>query len=583
MLAQKIDTNTDNSSHNESSFVHEIKVKDGAILFGREKEVKGIIEVLARKNKSNPILIGEPGVGKTAIIQALAKVINDGEVPSVLMGKKIYSLDLSLLSVDLSRFISALKEVIDKKGILFIDEIHNVVGAGKNSGSLDAANLLKPLLTDGTVMCIGATTPTEYSKYLEKDAAFERRFSKITVAEPSSEICKKMLLEVAPQFEKHHGISISKKAIDACVDLSIRYITDRFLPDKALDLLDEACSKKSLASLKSIALINQLKKYEEEFNWEKVSEIRYSLLPSMEKNIVMEEDIAIVISDKIGIPVCKLTDDETKKLLSLEKSLSSCVIGQDHAAKIIANQYAVSRVGLSHKTISFLLLGSSGVGKTEMAKALASNIFFSKDNLTRFDMSEFQEKHSLSKLIGAPAGYVGYEEGGLLTEAIRLKPYSVILFDEVEKAHKDVYDALLQVLDEGHLTDNKGKTVSFKNTIIILTSNLTREKLHDFFRIEFLNRITEIIQFNNLSKLDIEKITYSKLTLFADKIKYEKDILVDYSEEFIVNIVDMAYNTQYGAREVDRIIHRLVEIPLSKKILNNELEKNKMIIFHTNS
>lgn len=550
-------------------------------IIGRDKELQRLIETLTRKSKANPILVGEPGVGKTKLIHALVNKIKEGSVPPILKDKKVYSIDLSLFGSDIQNIKYVIDEIIESENILFIDEIHNIVGAARQHGSLDVANILKPLLTDTSLKCVGATTPDEFMRYFEKDSALERRFSKVVINEPSVDACLLMLEKSIPSYEKHFGVQINKDTAEACVNLSKRYITDKQLPDKAFDVLDEACAKVSLEKMSKSRVLEQINHYEQEADWEKVSELKYNVLPnSVEGSPLVEvEDIAKTISQRTGIPVSKLKEGDKEKLLKLEDVLKERVIGQDQALESVANQIRTTRVGIKQSNTSMLFLGPTGVGKTETAKTIAEVLFGSENNLVRFDMSEFQEKQSISKLIGTSAGYIGYEDGGQLTEAVRRNPYSVILFDEVEKAHPDVYDTLLHVLDDGILTDNKGRTVNFKNTVIVMTSNLTSDNLKSFFKVEFVNRIDEIINFNTLTKKDIEEITYLKLEKLADTLKQENNILVDFSADIVAKIVDMAYKPEYGARELERVIHKAIEVPLSKKILNNELEENKLFIF----
>jgi len=563
-------------------YVTDMTQKEYSPVIGREKEVQRMVEILTRKNKSNPILVGDPGVGKTALVHGLVNLIQRGIVPPSLRNKKVYSIDLSLLGSDLSVMKYVLDEVSKSGDILFIDEIHNIVGAGKTNGSLDLANIMKPLLTDGSIMCIGATTPDEYMRYFEKDAALERRFSKVQVNEPDFDSCFEIISKSASAYEDHHQVKITKEAIEASINLSKKYITDRQLPDKAFDVLDEACSRKGMSLLEVRNAYRDLSLYESEGNWEKVSEIKYSILPKFGdiSDTITAEDIAETVALKTSIPVSKLNQSESDKLFNLQEVLMERVIGQDEAMLAVANQIKASRVGMKDSTISMLLIGPSGVGKTETAKTVAQTLFNSEDALIRFDMSEFSEKHSVSKLIGSPAGYVGYEDGGQLTEAVRRNPYSVILFDEVEKAHPDVYDTLLQVLDDGILSDNKGRLIDFKNTIILMTSNLKLDEVNKYFKVEFINRIDEVVGYKHLCKEDLVKITHQKLIKMSTKIKQKNNILVDFSSTLVAKVVDMAYKPEYGARELDRIIHKLIQVPLTDKILQKELEEDRMYIFN---
>jgi len=584
MLAQKsINNKSDNLLQ---GFAVELNDSTDTNVYGRDNEIQRVIEILSRKNKANPILVGEPGVGKTAIISGLVKKINEKDVPLNLINKKVYSIDLSFLSKNLDAIKYVIDQISSSGDILFIDEIHNIVGAGRNHGSLDLANIMKPLLTNGSFMCIGATTPSEYMKYFEKDSALERRFSKVLVEEPDFDSCLSIMKNSLPSYEKHHRVKVDEDSLKYCIELSKKYITDKKLPDVAFDILDESCARKSLESSKYFSVLADLEKYEKDCNWEKVSEIKYQVLPSLEKlsNEVKKEDISKTISKRTGIPVDKINQSESHKLLNIENSLKSKIIGQDHALDILAYQIRASRLGLKSKNSSFLFLGSSGVGKTETAKAIANLLFDDESALLRFDMSEFQEKHSISKLIGAPAGYVGYEEGGRLTEAVRQRPYQVILFDEVEKAHPNVYDTLLQVLDEGVLTDSFGRKVDFKNTVIIMTSNLKQEDIYKFFRTEFINRITEIIIFNDLSRDDLEKITTLKLIALCEKVKKDNNILVDFSKKIVAQIVDYVYkntdSSKHGARILDKIIHDIILKKLSDKILKGELKENNHFLFN---
>ena len=550
-------------------------------VIGRDKEIENIIEILCRKNKANPILVGEAGVGKTAVIQGLVNRIKQGNIPQKLMNKRIRSLDLSLLSKNLDAIKFTLDEIIKSGDILFIDEIHNIVGAGRNSGSLDVANIMKPLLTDGSVSCIGATTLDEYQMYFEKDSALERRFSKVLVEEPTVQDATLILMGLKDKYEKHHEVTISNDAISSAVTYSARYITDRRLPDKAFDVLDEACSRKSLENSKLNAVMAQSKEAEAKGDWETVSRIKYSVLPELlEKTLVVKvSDILEVISHKTGIPVNSMTQSEREKLLNLENKLHERVVGQGQALKVLADSIRNTRVGLSNNTTSILFLGTTGVGKTEAAKALAEVLFNSEDALIRLDMSEYKESQAISKLIGSPAGYVGYDDGGQLTEAVKRKPYSVILLDEVEKAHKDIWDVFLQVFDDGRLTDNKGRTVDFKNTIIIMTSNLKEENLGDFFKAEFLNRISSVVTFKPLEKDSLEEIVIKQVSILSEKLKDAKGIELGIGSDLVDFLVEKAYESrEFGARPIKRFIKDNLETLISKKILENDLKNSALIL-----
>lgn len=583
MLAQKVINNKE--SNLLEGYAVELTSNKNSEVFGRDSEIQRVVEILSRKNKANPVLVGDPGVGKTAIVNGLVNKIKSGDVPHNLLNKKVYAIDLSILSKNLEAIKYVIDEITSSGDILFIDEIHNIVGAGRGHGSLDLANIMKPLLTNGSFMCVGATTPEEFMKYFEKDSALERRFSKVFVDEPDFESCLSIMKNSLKSYEDHHRVSVNENILKVCIELSKKYITDKKLPDIAFDVLDESCARKSLESNKYLSVLSDLEKYEKDCNWEKVSEIKYAVIPNLQKNSneVNEADIYKTISVKTGIPVNKLNESESEKLLNIEKILKERIIGQDKAVSTVAHQIRSSRLGFKSNNTSFLFLGSSGVGKTETAKAVADLLFNDESALLRFDMSEFQEKHSISKLIGAPAGYVGYEDGGRLTEAVRQRPYQVILFDEVEKAHPDIYDTLLQVLDEGVLTDSAGRKVDFKNTIIIMTSNLKQEDIYTFFRTEFINRITEIIMFNNLSKEDLEKITRIKLIALRDKVIKNNNIYVDFPPKILAEIVDYVYkkidSSKHGARILDKIIHEIILKNLSEKILKGELKEGESYLF----
>lgn len=664
-------------------------------VIGRDGEIRRAIEILSRKTKNNPVLIGEPGVGKTAIVEGLAQRIFKGDVPEGLKDKTIYALDMGALIAGAKyrgefeeRLKAVLEEIEKSEGriILFIDELHNIVGAGKTEGSMDAGNLLKPKLARGELHCIGATTLDEYRKYIEKDKALERRFQQVMVSQPTVEDTISILRGLKPNFEIHHkGIRITDSALVACAVLSDRYISDRFLPDKAIDLMDEAAahirteidskpaeldqvhrakmqleiekqalskeedqgSKVRLESIeKELAELNekdaemtaqwenekkaidgsqtikeQIKEAKHRFeeaerlsDYETMGRIQNWELPELNKqleeakilqekakenrllrDIVDEEEIAEVVSKWTGIPVAKLVESEKEKLLKLEDILHKRVVGQDEAVKSVAEAVLRARAGLKdiNRPIgSFIFLGPTGVGKTELAKALSEALFDSEKNMIRIDMSEYMEKHSVSRLVGAPPGYVGYDEGGQLTEAVRRRPYSVILFDEIEKAHPDVFNILLQLLDDGRLTDNQGRTVDFKNTIIILTSNIGSQNLIDGitpngeihedarelvmnelsarFRPEFLNRIDDTVMFSPLTKDQIVRIV-DLLAGSLDKVLRQKNMSLRLSDEAKVFIADRSFSTVYGARPVKRFIQKEVETLLAKKLIKGEL------------
>jgi len=664
-------------------------------VIGRDEEIRRIIQVLSRRTKNNPVLIGEPGVGKTAIVEGVAQRIVNNDVPSSLKDKKILSLDIAALIAGTKyrgefeeRMKSLLKAIIKEEGkiILFIDEIHLLVGAGQAEGAVDAANMLKPALARGELHCIGATTLDEYRKYIEKDAALERRFQPILVSEPSVEDTVAILRGIKEKYELHHGVKITDKAIISAAYLSDRYIQDRFLPDKAIDLIDEAASrlrvqlesvpesidklqrdlikleieKRALSNEKDENSIKRLQKVESlieklkgdiknikdrweieknglkeinklretidslkskaeieqrKGNFDEVAKIRYVLIPEAEKKIeqissqlktnqsilkkeVTEDDIALIVSSWTNIPVSKLLESEKEKYLNIEKHLKEEVIGQDHAISAVSHAIQRNKAGLSdpNRPIgSFLFLGPTGVGKTQTAKALAKFLFDSEKALVRLDMSEYMEKHSVSKIIGAPPGYVGYDEGGTLTEKIRRSPYSVVLFDEVEKAHPDVFHLLLQILDNGRLTDSHGRTINFKNTIIIMTSNLgsdlilnhkgdlkeiepeLKRTLNSFFKPEFLNRIDEIIIFNRLDKniaLDIIKLELKKLN---ERLK-DKQIKLEFTQKAYEKILNEGFEKELGARPLKRYIQNYIENTLAVKLLSGELTEKSTIL-----
>lgn len=668
-------------------------------VIGRDEEIRHSIRILSRRTKNNPVLIGEPGVGKTAIVEGLAQRIVNNDVPEGLKDKTIFALDMGLLIAGAKyrgefeeRLKEVLKEISKSKGkiILFIDELHTIVGAGASDGSLDASNMLKPMLARGEIHTIGATTLNEYRKYIEKDGALERRFQRVMVSQPTVEDTISILRGIKEKYEIHHGIRISDGAVIACASLSDRYITDRFLPDKAIDLMDEASSmirteidsmpqemdemrrrilqleiervslkketdshsKERLESLekeiselkadydndfakwnKEKKSIDRIKDLKEEidgvkklideasrsYDFEKMSELKYGKLASLEKELeeanklkdsgkigikeeVTEIEIAEVISKWTGIPVAKLGESERERVLNLDKELHKRLIGQDEAVEAVTESIIRAKSGLKdiNKPIgSFIFLGPTGVGKTELAKALTEAMFDDERNVIRIDMTEYMEKHSVSRLIGAPPGYVGYDEGGQLTEAVRRKPYSVILFDEIEKAHPDVFNILLQVLDDGRLTDNQGRTIDFKNTIIIMTSNLgahyimedlkddgkisdqVREKvmaeMKASFKPEFLNRVDDIVMFKPLSKEDIKKIIDLQMKKIRERLK-ERDIEVELTENALDFIVKEAYSQEFGARPVKRYLQKNIETKLGKEILKGNIKENSKLL-----
>ena len=628
------------------------KAEEGKLdpIIGRKEEIERVIQILSRRTKNNPCLIGEPGVGKTAAVEGLAEKIVSGDVPEILKGKRVVTMDISGMVAgskyrgDFEERIKKALDEVKKAGdvILFIDEIHTIVGAGAAEGAIDAANILKPLLARGEIQLIGATTLNEYRKYIEKDAALERRFSPVTVNEPSEKDTVKILKGLRDKYEAHHGVKITDEAIDAAVKMSVRYINDRFLPDKAIDLIDEAASR---AKLKSYTEPDSLKKLQEEIEevendkeeavrsqkFEKAASLRDKQKELKEKyekeqkkwqnknnksvTNITEENIAEVIASWTGIPAKKITEDENERLKNLEKTLHERVIGQDEAVEAVAKAIRRGRVGLKDPKRpigSFLFLGPTGVGKTELSKALAESLFGDENAMIRIDMSEYMEPHSVSKLIGSPPGYVGFDEGGQLTEKIRRKPYSVILFDEIEKAHPDVMNMLLQILEDGRLTDSQGRTVNFKNTVIIMTSNIgarlitdkktlgftktengdkgkeeaenkdyeetkkeVMEALKKELRPEFINRIDEIIVFHKLTDNEIGKIIDIMLKEVTNRLAAQK-IKIELEPEVKELIASKGIDKNFGARPLRRTIQSVLEDRLAEEILDGNLKKNKV-------
>lgn len=613
-------------------------------VIGRQAEIDRVIQILSRRTKNNPCLVGEPGVGKTAIVEGLAQRIVQGVVPDTIKNKRVVVLDLSGMVAGSKyrgefeeRIKNVVREVIENKNVLlFIDELHTIIGAGGAEGALDASNILKPSLSRGEIQLIGATTLEEYRKYIEKDAALERRFQPVTVEEPTEEQAKEILEGVRPYYERHHGVEISDAALDAAVKMSTRYIHDRFLPDKAIDLMDETASRVQLGGFKvPEALEENEKKHkrlleekeqaikdgdfekaraiqEEQAEVEKklkAARARFEKRCRDRKLTVTEEDIAATVSSWTKIPVQKLAEEEFRRLAKLEQILHKRVIGQDEAVKAVARAIRRGRVGLKdpNRPIgSFLFLGPTGVGKTELSKALAEAVFGTEQAMIRVDMSEYMEKHSVSKMIGSPPGYVGYEEGGQLSEKVRRNPYSVILFDEIEKAHPDVFNILLQVLDDGHITDAQGRKVDFKQTCIIMTSNAgaqsivepkrlgflseedakkdyeymkgqVMEEVRRMFKPEFLNRIDETIVFHQLTKQDMKKIISILLKDLIGRCKTQMDIELKIRDAVKDHLVDTSYDSKYGARPLKRAIQNQLEDPLAEAILSGTIKKGDTV------
>ena len=673
--SQSADENYQSLSKYAKNLVEDARAGKLDPVIGRDDEIRRVLQILSRRTKNNPILIGEPGTGKTAIVEGLAQRIVRGDVPENLKDKQLFSLDMGQLIAGAKykgefeeRLKSVVNEVTKSEGriILFIDEIHTLVGAGASEGAMDAANILKPALSRGELRAIGATTLNEYQKYFEKDKALERRFQTVMVDEPDEMSAISILRGLKERYENHHKVRIQDDACIAAVKLSERYISDRFLPDKAIDLMDEAAAKlrmerdsvpeelddisrqraqleiereaikrendtekiaqldKDIAELREqennfrakwesekaqIDKVQQAKQQMEQLRFEaeraeregdyaRVAEIRYGKLKQLEEEIaqlstseerdasrlvreeVTADDIAEVVSRWTGIPVSRMMQSEKEKLLHLEEELHKRVIGQDEAIAAVSDAVRRSRAGLQdpkRPIASFIFLGTTGVGKTELAKTLADYLFNDETMMTRIDMSEYQEKHTVSRQIGAPPGYIGYDEGGQLTEAVRRKPYSVVLFDEIEKAHPDVFNTLLQVLDDGRLTDNKGRTVNFKNTIIIMTSNASEAKLHQIMRPEFLNRIDEIITFTQLTKQQIADVVRLQVKKVQQMLK-EQDVELDVTPQAIDYLAEMGYDPDFGARPVKRAIQQYMLNDLSKKLLSGDVNREKPII-----
>jgi ATP-dependent Clp protease ATP-binding subunit ClpC len=624
--------------------------QDGKLdpVVGREKEIERVIQILGRRTKNNPVLIGEPGVGKTAIAEGLAQRISNSDIPDILQEKRVVTLDIGLLVAGTKyrgEFEERLKKIMEEvrtagNVILVIDEVHTLIGAGAAEGAIDAANILKPALARGELQCIGATTLDEYRKHIERDAALERRFQPVMVGEPSVEETIEILIGLRQRYEEHHKLKIDDEALVAAARLSDRYISDRFLPDKAIDLMDEAGSRVRLINSQRTPAakeldneLRQTRKDKDEAvrkqDFDKASELRNreidlnqqirALSQTSKGDVptedapeirVTEEDIAYIVSSWTGVPVLKITESESAKLMQMEETLHGRVIGQDEAVKAISRAIRRARVGLKspdRPIASFIFSGPTGVGKTELTKALAAYFFGSEDAMIRLDMSEYMERHTVSKLIGSPPGYVGYNEGGQLTEAVRRRPYTVVLFDEIEKAHPDVFNLLLQVLEDGRLTDSKGRTVDFKNTLLIMTSNvgskviekgggglgfdfaanqedglytrirsLVNEELKQYFRPEFLNRLDEIIVFRQLTKPEVKEIADLMLNEFFKRM-LAKDIVLTVTERFKDLLVQEGYNPSYGARPLRRAIMRLLEDSLAEEILTGKVREGACV------
>ncbi|MCL1936145.1 MAG: ATP-dependent Clp protease ATP-binding subunit [Defluviitaleaceae bacterium] len=634
-------TNTPTLDQFSRDFTAHAKENQFDPIIGREKEIERIIQILSRRTKNNPVLVGDPGVGKTAIAEGLAQKIIQGNIPELLKDKRVVSLDLSAMvagSKYRGEFEERIKKVINELKtagniILFIDELHTIVGAGAAEGSIDASNILKPSLARGEIQVVGATTLDEYRKYIEKNAALERRFQPVRVEEPSEEEAILMLKGLRDKYEAHHNVKITDEALTASVLLSSRYITDRFLPDKAIDLLDESASKVRLRTYTAPPNIKILEDKIEELEKEKEEavkteayeyagvirqkqkEIRQKL--EQEKNewaqkssgsasVVDEEEIANIVTEWTGIPVKKLQEEESGKLINLEDTLHNRIIGQEEAVKSVSRAIRRGRVGLKdpkRPVGSFLFLGPTGVGKTELSKALANSLFGSDDSIIRLDMSEYMEKHTVSKLIGSPPGYVGYDDGGHFTEKVRRKPYSVILFDEIEKAHPDVFNALLQILEDGHITDSQGRKVNFKNTVIIMTSNAgakniinpkklgftsnsdsektyqdmkksVMSEIKNIFRPEFLNRIDDIIVFHPLTEEEIEKVAKGMLSEVIKRVNENMGISLNLTTNAIKELVKEGYDVTYGARPLRRAIQNKIEDRIAEAVLKGNIVEN---------
>jgi ATP-dependent Clp protease ATP-binding subunit ClpC len=621
---------------------------------GRQKEIERVIQILGRRTKNNPVLIGEPGVGKTAIAEGLAQRIATGDIPDILEDKRVMTLDIGLLVAGTKyrgEFEERLKKIMDEirqaqNVILVIDEVHTLIGAGAAEGAIDAANILKPALARGELQCIGATTLDEYRKHIERDAALERRFQPVTVGEPSVDETIEILYGLRERYEKHHKLKILDEALIAAAKLADRYISDRFLPDKAIDLMDEAGSRVRLMNSQLPPAAKELDKQLRQVlrdkdeavrsqDFDKAGELRDKEMELKteikaiaqnkkvadvtaeggESPVVTEEDIAGIVASWTGVPVSKLTESESEKLLHMEDTLHQRLIGQDEAVKSISRAIRRARVGLKNPNrpiASFIFSGPTGVGKTELTKALAAYFFGAEDAMIRLDMSEYMERHTVSKLIGSPPGYVGYNEGGQLTEAVRRKPYTVVLFDEIEKAHPDVFNLLLQILEDGRLTDAKGRTVDFKNTMLIMTSNigskviekgggglgfefgesevdsqynrirsLVNEELKQYFRPEFLNRLDEIIVFRQLTKPEVKEIADILLNEVFKRL-LEKNISLQVTERFKDRLVEEGYNPSYGARPLRRAIMRLLEDSLAEEILSGKIKEEDTIVVDVN-